>query len=270
MAALPSLLLVSLVLAAGGEPQMIRRHVHINSDSTFQSVTQIEEVRTREWTECDHQFLLMAEGEDTCTGSDDLVTMTAEADCEHAANITGMTKANPFSLNNHLVNKLPVPKGCFLNTTSNEITYNPTASDTTGMTLSGRKICMRQIYINGTADTDSASGCPSSSTAILNYDECLDAAKCAAGGEFPGLVAFKSNLTSYVRQDRPKGCFMDSTDNDKYGFNYVDSAPTDTIVGKPVCRNVIPDDNVVPSEAASDQTTTLLAGGLSKWAARWA
>lgn len=197
----------------------------------------------QEPTECDRQFLLMAEGTDSCTGSGGPEEILFEGDCDHASTVLGIPKADNSSggyfLNNYIVNPLPYPKGCFVNTTTNKIHFNPEESNTTGVTLTGKKICVRNKYINGTADSNPDSGCSGDAVAILTYDDCWAAATCAAGGGACKLQAFKENVTTYKQDDRPQGCFKDSLGC--WGFNYIESSPTGTLNGTSVCLNVVPD-----------------------------
>lgn len=188
-------------------------------------------------TQCDRQFLQMAEGSDECTGSGDPQVITWDADCDHAASVLGIPKATNYFLHNYVTNPLTYPKGCFLNTSTNLIHFNPEETDTKGMTLTGKKICMRTVYINGTEDTDPSDGCTDDAVAILNYDACWAASVCSAGGGACKLQPFQDNVTSYKRQDRPQGCFKD--DLGCWGFNYLEEAPGGDINGTPVCRNVI-------------------------------
>lgn len=189
-------------------------------------------------TQCDRQFLQMAEGSDECTGSGSPQTIEYEGDCTHAASVLGFTKAPNYFLNNYVTNPLTYPKGCFLNTSTKLIHFNPEESDTKGMTLSGKKICMRTIYINGTEHSDPSDGCTGDAVSILNYDACWAASVCAAGGGACKLQPFKDNVTSYKRQDKPQGCFRD--DIGCWGFNYLETpAGGDIVNGTPVCKNVV-------------------------------
>merc|ERR1719265_1728584 len=95
-----------------------------------------------------------------------------------------------WMLNTHLVNPLPYPKGCFVNAseTPEKVSFNPSESNTTGVTLTGRKICMRRLYTNGTANKDSDTACTAAGSGYIpinNFDACLHAMTCHKGGAAP-------------------------------------------------------------------------------------
>lgn len=188
-------------------------------------------------TECDRQFLLMAEGSDDCSGSGSPQVIEYEGDCDHAASVLGVSKASNYFLQNYVTNPLLYPKGCFLNTSTNLVHFNPEESDTKGATLTGKKICMRTVYINGTKDTDPSDGCTGDAKPILNYNACWAASVCAAGGGACKIQPFKDNVTSYKRNDKPQGCFKDVIGC--WGFNYLETLPSGNINGTPVCKNVV-------------------------------
>lgn len=189
---------------------------------------------------CDRQFLKMKEGVDVCSGAGDPKEIFFKEDCIHASRSLGISMAPNFFLNTYKANPLPYPRGCFVNTSSNLIHFNPEEIDVSGLTFAGRKICMRQIYINGTAGiAKPSSACTGDSKPILTHKDCWDAALCAAGGGACKLQEFQDNVTTYKVQDRPLGCFKDAIGC--WGFNYVKSAPSGHVNGTAVCKNVAKD-----------------------------
>jgi hypothetical protein len=248
MAASQSLLFVSALLAmssvaavnvvASQSLALVRRE--------SQGAESMPETQAEVPTECDRQFLEMDEGANTCKGSGHPEEILSEGDCDHAASVLGIKKADNYFMNDYKVNPLPFPKGCFLNTSTNEMYFNPEESKTEGVTLTGKKICMRTVYINGTANTNPDAGCTGDSAAILKYDDCWAAALCAAGGGACKLQDFQDNVTTSKHDDQPQGCFKDALGC--WGFNYKGSTPSGTIKGTPVCKNAAP--------AGSAPTTT--------------
>jgi len=207
-------------------------------------------------TECDRQFLEMEEGANACKGSGHPEEILFEGDCDHAASVLGIKKADKYFMNDYKVNPLPYPKGCFLNTSTHEMYFNPEESKLEGVTLTGKKICMRTKYINGTANTNPDAGCTGDSAAILKYDDCWAAALCAAGGGACKLQDFKDNVTTSKHDDQPQGCFKDALGC--WGFNYKASTPSGTIKGTPVCKNAAPAGSA-PATAAAATTATAAA-----------
>lgn len=199
-------------------------------------------------TECDRQFILMAEGADECTGSGAPQEILFEGDCTHASEELSIGKADKFFLDTYKENPILAPKGCFLNTTSGKLTFNPEEVDISGRTLVGQKVCMRSKYINGTTGTNPDKGCTGDSVPILDYDACLAASLCAAGGGACKLQAFKDNVTSYKKNERPKGCFKDSIGC--WGFNYMGTDPNGVINGTPICHNILPATSAAPAPAS--------------------
>jgi len=192
-------------------------------------------------TECDRQFLLMAEGVDACSGSGEPVMIREQIDCKTAGAKLGLEIAEEdhFFLNTYEVNPLPYPHGCFLNTTTNKVAYNP--SESNGTAVTGKKICVRSKYISGTANTNptgTPAGCTGDAKPITTVEACWEASKCAAGGDAPKLLDFLENRSTYKAQDKPQGCFKDTVGY--WGFNYLETAPTGPIVnGTAVCLNEV-------------------------------
>jgi len=189
-------------------------------------------------TQCNRQFLEMAEGKDECTGSGNLTEILYDGDCTHAAESLKLTKATNYFLDDHEVNPQPYPKGCFVNTSTNLVHYNPQEANTSGITISGKKICMRDLYASGTHGTNPKEGCTGDATPVLTYDNCLAASLCAAGGGACKILQFKDNVDTYKKDDMPIGCFRDAIGC--WGFNNIAIAPTNPVNGTPVCINVAP------------------------------
>lgn len=190
-------------------------------------------------SQCDRQFVLMAEGADNCTGFGDPKEVFYKGDCMHASAALGISMAPKFLLDTYEVDPLPYPRGCFLNTSTNLIHLNPEELDSASGKLTGKKICMRNVYINGTKNVAQPStACIGDAAPILNFQECWAAALCAAGGMACKIQEFQDNVTSYKPQDRPQGCFKDAIGC--WGFNYLDEAPSGAINGTAVCKNSVP------------------------------
>lgn len=268
MAALPQslLLLISTLLAATAvnvatndkhSASVVRREsqasqqVHLDSSGHMRSLNQeapnVEaemqpEHKAANPTECDHQFLAMDEGSDECKGDHAPQEILDEAECIHAAGAFGSefkkAAAPDFVVNEHSIAKWPAPKGCYLNTSSKTVMFNPTGSNTSDITLEGKKICMRTLYVNGTEGSNPEDGCADGTKPILTYDHCLDASLCSAGGGACKILEFQNNVTTYKRDDRPLGCFKDHIGC--WGFNYADKAPSGgNLNGTPVCMEIV-------------------------------
>jgi len=260
---------VTVVTTDKSSSTMIRREVLDMDPTGHMMLRDQDENEASQITECNKQFLVMAEGENDCTGSGGLEVIDYEGDCvlaaQELAKVNSAIEAAPkdnsstgLLLNTHLVNPLPYPQGCFLNTTTNKIHVNLAEVNSTATpTLTGKKICMRSKYINGTANTNPDTGSSDDSKPILTYDECWAAAACVAGTA-PKLVAFKENKTDYKPTDKPIGCFKDkggqaSGDTAGYwGFNYAETAPAGTLTGTPVCINEVASANSVAAAAISN------------------
>lgn len=207
---------------ASTEPQMRRTKPQLKA-------------KTEIYTDCDRQFMLMDEGTDNCT--DHAKEVLTVADCDHAAKSLGIAKATKYVLDTHLVNPLPYPRGCFLNSSTNELHYNPSEID--AATITGAKVCMRELYINGTLGTNPTAGCQGNAVPILNYDQCRKAAFCMSGGGACNEQRFVENSTVVLPKDQnlPKGCYRDQLGC--WGFNHVSSAPANPSNGTPVCLDVV-------------------------------
>lgn len=197
-------------------------------------------------TECDRQFLLMAEGENKCKGSGTFLEMT-DAICQFASKrLLGhaVTAESPgYFLNNSENSTLPHPKYCFIDSEVQAMHYNPLES--TGESLTGRKVCLRATYINGSKETDSSSGCADDAKPILDYDECWHASSCAGGGEVCRTPEFQENRTTALT-DKPQGCFKNAIDHPTLPgcWSYNPAKPTGAVTGAtPVCENTISDAN---------------------------
>lgn len=185
-------------------------------------------------TPCDRDWHVMVT--DSCTGGEDgcdACTVGALSwnpkDCEDAADSKSgplpYNMSDDWMLNISEVNPILHPKGCFLDTSSTpwKIKYNPSESSIDGLTITGRKICMRQLYVNGTANTDSPAACTGAGAGyvpILDYDACWDAMTCHKGDRAPKLDAFRLNTTNWSPANRPRGCFV-KTSTGEWGFNWI-------------------------------------------------
>lgn len=193
-------------------------------------------------TECNRQFLLMDEGSDACTGSGAPATVMYEGDCKRAAKELSLQVAEDpnFFLDTHMVNPLPYPHGCYLNTTTNKVAFNPSESNDTS--ISGKKICMRSKYVDGTPNTNPTGdtpGCQGDAKPITTSEACWQAALCSAGGGACKLLDFAENRTNFTAEDKPQGCYKDGIGC--WGFNNLKTAPTGPIVnGTAVCFNEVP------------------------------
>lgn len=174
-----------------------------------------------EITKCDRDFHVMPEGSDTCTVGEQ---SWFREDCILAAGLLGYNMSDHYMLDTHYENPLPYPKACFLNTseTPMKISFNPSASDASNITLMGKKICMRMLYVNGTENTDADAACSGAGpdyVPILEYDACKNAMTCHSGPRAPKLVAFETKNTTYRPTDKPKGCFIQISTGE-WGFNW--------------------------------------------------
>lgn len=136
-----------------------------------------------------------------------------------------LTLGSPFILSTDHTNPLPYPKACFLNTSENKVYFNPSGSDVGDLTLTGRKICMRPLYVNGQANTDSPAACTwagADYVPILEYDACLYAMAACEGGGAPKLDQFFYNVSpaNYKPQNKPRGCFK-VTSTGQWAFNWI-------------------------------------------------
>jgi len=228
---------------------------HVKGSSLAQPEDEVELL------DCDKQLVTMDEGVDACdtakgpwpAGSSPAGTVKSAAECKEMAEKPvdqgglGLTAATgdhpPFNLNDYNVAVWPAVKGCYVNTTSNEVHFNPTATDTTGLTLTGKKICLRSKFTNGTANTNSDSSCTGESTAITTYEACLNASLCSKGGGVTKLLTLisKDNTNDGDGEpsadERPQGCYTDVIG--RWGFNGATAAPSGTINGTSVCLNVV-------------------------------
>jgi hypothetical protein len=284
---------VNVVATEKSSSTMVRREVDLDPSGHVMKVM-VHDQPTRKAstiTDCNKQFLVMAEGSDDCGDKGEVIEF--EGDCLHAASqlklvnsaIDAAPKDNSstgFMLNTHLVNPLPYPSGCFLNTSTGKVHVNLGETNSTGhtiantaTTLQGKKICMRTLYTNGTANSNPDSGCGDDSDPILNYDECCIAAGCVAGGDMfcngantllsfgnaPELQPFKENHTDYMPNDKPMGCFKDQGGQavgdtlGYWGFNYKATAPTGALTGTPVCKNKVLPANSVAAAASAPATS---------------
>lgn len=178
-------------------------------------------------TLCNRQYILQDEGSDDCASGEKILS---EEDCDHAASFLGKTKRDPFAIDTHYVSPQPYPHGCFLNTSTDLVVYNPTEPNATE--YSGQKICLRSKYVNGTANTDPAEGCTGDGSKIETYGACWEAALCVGGGGVCRQLNFTENR-SMSSDNLPSGCFMDH--EGCWGFNSLQSAPAGDIAGTPVC-----------------------------------
>lgn len=231
------------------ESKLVRRAnlMHIDPFGVLQSLAETQEQSTV-LTQCDREFVLMAEGTDTCTDSS--TAIMSQTDCELAVHpeqegstknrlgllITDVTKAEAanFVLSTREVNPLPYVKGCFLDPTTQKIALNPTVPAPEDGKYQGRKICMREKYTNSEINTDGATGC---THPILDEAECKKAAMCKMGSgacsfdEYVTIPPFLQRIlvtdansnSTYKANDKPKGCFQDK--DGCWGFNHFDGTP---------------------------------------------
>jgi len=249
------------------------RPAHLLQDQSFLQ----DKPKAKELTECDLQFLMMDEGTDECVGDHHPEEVNDPGMCEEAATRLGLTKMSDtaectaslasvpvescnyweqFTQTTHKLAVLPVPKGCYHNVTTGKVYYNPTASNTTGVTLTGKKICKRSLYVNGTTDsqpTGDAAGCVEGTSPILNYDDCLAASLCTDGGGACKIEMFKDNVTTFNSSTRPMGCYVDF--ERCWGFNHF-IAEADTtwgaINGTPVCKEATPAGSAITESVNAD------------------
>jgi len=269
MAALPSLVFilgmctanaVSIVADGKAAPSVIRREnqaMHLDSTGKMQSLTQAEDHFKS--TQCNGQFVLMAEGTDECTGSGKMHEVHLQDDCKRAATALSKSAAsnNEFDMNTHQVAELPYPKGCFLKTDNDLVYMNPTAPVPVNGTSGGRKICERRKYVKGSNFTDSATACAADGDGVAIFgngessvDACMIAAKCVGGFNVCLRALFFDNVTCgefadrpcYTSNTEPQGCFQD--DVGCWNYNHIATAPTGVTSGTAVCHQ------------AATQTTT--------------
>lgn len=206
------------------------------------------------------QFVLMADGADTCSGNGDWLYMSDEI-CRDASqkllSYAVQHESAGYFLNNSQNATQPHPSACFYEPSVNPpMKYNPLASHAT--TRTGRKVCLRAHYINGTLNqnSDAGVGCLGDSQPILEYDACW-AATIAFDGGAPCLIQeFKENRTNgdQEKPDKPHGCYRLAATLDPsaspgcFGFNPI--APTGSVTDSmPVCENIVPDAGKVGGSA---------------------
>lgn len=252
MAVLANILLVSTVLSSVAAvsvtagSKFVRRELD-NVDLSPTDAQQIKEqtaakAGTGTWISSDMQFMLMAEGVDECScaeaGCEQPQVILTDTWCDEAVTKLGHPKG--FEWNDHAENPLPVVSGCLFNATTSTIHYNPTATNNSGMTLKGQKICMRKLYTNGTKDvSDPTTACVGGSTPVETFVDCK--AACEATGaskEQRFLDDSAADTTTYETAERPKGCYKNAIGN--FGFNNAATAPAGTVNGTSVCLNVVP------------------------------
>lgn len=154
-----------------------------------------------------------------------------EEDCKHAAGVLGLAVGSPnFNVKDDWVNPNPYAKDCFV--VNKTVFFNPTES-TRASGWKGTPICQWAIYTNGTAESDSSSGCTGDYEEITSYKECEWAHDCEYGGMFCQEPEFAND--HYQTNDAPRGCYRSKIGC--YGFNARATAPTGDLKGKtPVCR----------------------------------
>lgn len=216
-------------------------------------------------TECNRQFVQRDEGVDDChyEAAVEAINPTTEildrglcdfaAERLHAANPEIEKASEGYTLDTHTRLFLPFPKGCFLNTqdkatsnlTMNRVYFNPTASNISG-TMTGKKICWRRKFVNGTKDQAGADGCTGGTVPVDTYNDCWAASVCVAGTLADKLEDFKNNrsvcdtpatdpspCTSMTEDNRPPGCYI-TNDLGEWGYNQ-NTAPDGTLSGTPIC-----------------------------------
>jgi len=172
---------------------------------------------------CEDYHMNTQENSDTCEAG---VSSFNQEKCIKAATALGLAVGDPFKLNISFENPLPYPKNCFADTSETPVTvyFNPSGSSTGGLTLIGKKICVRALYTNGTQNKDAAAACKGINddyVPILEYDACLYAMTACAGGGAPKLEPFFLNTTKpyYAPANKPSGCFQEVSSG-KWGFNW--------------------------------------------------
>jgi hypothetical protein len=164
---------------------------------------------------------------------------------------------------------LQMPKNCSVS--HGVVHWNPTQPEPETYEASGgRAICLRLLYVDGTATSSGATSCPNSDYQVIDgaqgeADEklCRVAANIVVGKSPAGCRMPEFDQDDTVEEDdRPKGCFREPamgadhqdetftmgngiTSSSAYGrtgsrkgcFNYNSKAPTGTAVeGNPVCK----------------------------------
>lgn len=233
------------------------------------SEKEAHEVLSEDWsseiTICDRDFHVMdVVGNDTCTIGHEV---ESQDDCFLAASHLGHAMADNYFINITLKNPIPSPKGCLLNTseTPNKVYFNPSVSayNQNGANVMGKKICTRQLYVNGSQGKDVTAACADAGTdyvPILEYDACWYAMKCHKTGDAPKLDAFRTNATpsTAAAADMPTGCYTLASTG-QWGFNWAHktglavTVPSDCDA-QPVCY-----DSTANSHAPSETTTTAAA-----------
>lgn len=214
--------------AANVEPVNALGMQVVNKFSTKESEVDagLDQAKMNTLNVCDRDFHVNEEdksGSDICT----IGKMSYDReDCMLAAEHLGYNLSDHFMLNTHYEDPLPYPKGCFVNETETprKVSFNPSGGDYDPATATGLKICMRQLYVNGTECKDAVTACSDAGTGyvpVLEYDACWYAMKCHKTGDAPKLEQFRTNVTpsEYKKADKPQGCFTIASTGE-WGFNW--------------------------------------------------
>lgn len=201
----------------------------------------------------------MADGVDVCSGFGDWMEVTDEICRDASTKLLGVTIAegtdsdSGYFLNNSQQSTFPYPHFCFYDSDTSGFRFNPLESTSTTMT--GRKVCLRSRFFNGTENSDSASGqgCMGDSQPIEDFNDCLNATVVLDGGsrclleeveDARGETHPQPSITE--KADKPKGCYRMalSVPNDQgpgcFGWNPI--TPTGAVTNSlPVCENFVPD-----------------------------
>lgn len=219
---------------------------HVEKVNEFINVKAAHGQKEKVLTPENRQFVLMAEGVDTCTGNGHWLEMTDEICRDAADKLLGLTIHHDtagYFLNNSESDTLPHPQYCFYDGTASTLKFNALESHASSRT--GRKVCLRARFINGTENADSAkgTGCNGDSQPILNYDECWRASIVFDGGAPSRILDFQENKTT-AKTNRPHGCYRMSADYPAEGgwLGFNPSAPTVAVTqSMPICENIVQD-----------------------------
>lgn len=212
--------------AANAEPVNTLGMQVVNKLSTQENEVHagLDQAKMNTLNVCDRDFHLMStSGSDTCT----IGAMSYDRqDCMLAAEHLGYNLSEHFMLNTHYEDPLPFPKGCFVNETETppKVAFNPSGGAYDESTATGLKICIRQLYTNGTECKESVTACSDAGTGyvpVLEYDACWYAMKCHKTGDAPKLEEFRTNVTpsAYKKANMPQGCFTIASTGE-WGFNW--------------------------------------------------
>lgn len=187
---------------------------------------------------CAIEYRLGVANGTTCIDESSEEIMIDPSNCEEAINETGLTQSDDFyieSVEFHIH-----PRGCFAAPCDTEdpeagvcyfyngIKDQPDAKMTN---FSGRPVCARQRFLNGTRDQNG--GCPTGYSDILDKNSCREFADCR--GHCKGAYFDVTEFNYSMHHEFPVGCFIRETDNCVY-FNPADEEEPQRPKGMPVCN----------------------------------